>query len=117
MSHDMNAGGGLGTRAGRRPPRYNVLAVMAPFVGAIAVWIFLGIAGTDGHWYWNWRGTWAMIIFAGACVLGLVSAVVALVRSERHWGVAVLGLVINAPIPLLLLFSGLGSLATWLRYG
>ena len=57
MRHDMEYGGRPGTPVARRPaPRWSVIAVCAPFVGAAAVLTFLALVGTQGHWYWTWRG-------------------------------------------------------------
>lgn len=58
-----------------------------------------------------------MSILAGSCLLGFVLACIALARSEKLWGLTALGLILNAPLLLLLLWSGLVNLGAWLRYG
>jgi hypothetical protein len=75
------------------------------------------IAGTDGHWYWTWRGPAAMSILAGSCVVGFVLACIALARSEKLRGLTTFALLLNAPLPLWLLAVGLANLLAWLRYG
>src|SRR5262249_49160182 len=118
MNVDTDNGGRLPTAPlPRRAPRCNLISVGAPFLGALAVVGFLWVVGTDGHWYWTWRGPVAMGILAGPCFVGIVLAFVALARSERLWGLTVVGLVLNAPLPLLLLWNSLWYLESWLRYG
>ena len=118
VSNSTKGGGQPGIVPTLRPsPRYNVASVAAPFVGVVAVLVFLGIVGTEGHWYWTWRGPAAVSILAAFCVAGMVSAFVALARSERVPALTVFGLILNAPVPLVLLWSGLSFLETWLRYG
>src|SRR5262249_47775413 len=115
MNTDINEAGRLPPTPKPCPgPRYNLLSVAAPFLGVLAVLVFMGIVGTEGHWYWTWRGGAAMGILASACVVGVVFAFVALARSERLWGLTALGFFLNAPLPLLLLWQGLSLLDTWL---
>lgn len=101
----------------RPGPRYNIVSIGAPFLGGVSVVMFLWISGVEGHWHWTWRGPAAMSILASSCVAGLVSGLLALARSERLWGLTALDLLINIPLPLTLLWTGLSQLGAWLRYG
>lgn len=101
----------------RPNPRYNLMSVAAPVLAVLVLFAFLGIVGTEGHWYWTWRGGVGMGILALFSVVGVVLAVLAWARSERLWSLTLLGLLLNAPVPLALLVSGLSQLGAWLRYG
>ena len=117
MNIHTNTGGQSIASAQRPAAWYNLLSVAAPFVGVAAVLGFLAIAGASGHWYWTWRGGVAMAILASAIVAGAVLAFIALARSERCWGFTVVGLILNVPFVLLLLWSLLTQLDSLLRYG
>jgi hypothetical protein len=54
--------------------------------------------------------TWHCRGLAAGGVLGLY-------RSERFWGLTMVGLLLNVPLPLVLLCSGLNFLSTWLKHG
>ena len=104
-------------RKALRAPRYNLLSVAAPFLGVFAALALLGVFGAEGHWYWTWRGEAVGAVLIGSCVVGLAFALTALARSERLWGLTALGLLLNAPLPLMLLRAGLSFFGDWLRYG
>ena len=82
----------------QRPrPCWNVASVLAPFVG-IACALLAGFL-RDGHPMSGLKvGVMALGVFL---ILGFVSACVALVRSERLWGVTALGMVLNSPFVLI----------------
>jgi hypothetical protein len=111
------------TPKSRPAARYNLISVGAPFLGVLASFGFLCLSGANFNGWpdWTTRTRWAagvaLAILAVACLVGLASACVALARSERHRGLTVLGLLLNAPLPLLLLRAGLVNLLNWLRYG
>ena len=86
------------TRSDRRPARWNVCSVGMPFVGLICG-VVVGLGGRDIIWeghpmdgaFWGFR------VWFGFCVLGLLAALIALVRAERLWGVTALGIILNLP--------------------
>ena len=94
-----------------------MISIVAPILGVVAVFVFFGIFGNEGHWYWGWRGATVMGILGGSCFLGFVLALIALARSERRWGLTVFGLILNSPLLVLLLWAALSNLESWLRYG
>src|SRR5947209_2300130 len=99
----------------RPAPRYNLISIGAPFLGVLADFGFLGIVGTPGHWYWTWRGPTAMAILGGSCLVGLVLTFLAIARSERHWSLTALGLILNARLLLMLLWVDKSILDVWVR--
>jgi hypothetical protein len=101
----------------RNAARYGPISVAMPVVGVMLVAGFLWIGGAEGHWYWTWRGTAAMCLLAGSCLLGVVAAFIAWMRGERFPAFIVAGFVLNAPLLLLLLGSALSNAIAWLRYG
>ncbi len=58
-----------------------------------------------------------MALLASSCLVGLPLAYPAVARRERLRGLAASGLILNAPIPLLLLGTGLQSLGGWSNPG
>ena len=78
----------------QRPrPCWNVASVLAPFVGFVCA-LLVGFI-RDGH---PMSGLKAGLMTMGVfLLLGFLSACIALVRSERLWGVTVLGMVLNSP--------------------
>jgi hypothetical protein len=82
----------------QRPrPCWNVASVLAPFVG-IACALLAGVL-RGGHPMSGLKvGVMALGVFL---ILGFVSACVALVRSERLWGVTALGMALNSPFVLI----------------
>ena len=118
MRNDTRDGDRFGTAPTPRPsPRYNVISVGMPFLGVAAVFWFLGIIEAGGHWYMTWRGPAALAILTCPCVAGIVFASVAWVRSERLWGLTILGFFLNLPLPASLLLAGLAHLDSWVRFG
>jgi hypothetical protein len=111
------------TPKSRPAARYNLSSIGAPFLGDLASFAFLCLSGAvfDGWPDWTTHTRWAagvgMAILAASCLIGLASACVAIARRERHRGLTVLGLILNAPLPLLLLRTGLENLLGWLHYG
>jgi hypothetical protein len=67
-----------------------------PFVGFLC-----GLLGIYVHDYLNIGGhpieaiPWGIFPWIGFCVLGLVAAAIALVRSERLWGITLFGFLLN----------------------
>jgi hypothetical protein len=109
----------------RPAPRYGLISVAAPFLGVFASFGFLMLTGgflALGHWPdlttgESWLATLAMVILTGSCLTGLASAFAAFVRPQESCGLAVIGLILNALLPALLLGAGLEGLLDWLRYG
>ena|SRR5436305_10315159 len=82
----------------RSRPYLNVVSVLTPFVG-IALGIPFGLLvvwATNGHpaaMAKPWAGCYACFV-----VVGLLSGCIALARSERLWGITVVGLAMNAAL-------------------
>jgi len=117
MLNDENSASSLSKR--RSSPRFNLLSLGAPFVGTLVVGLFFAIVGIDSFYSraMSWKGPLAVGILGVSCVVGFVLAMMAWARSERLWGLTVLGVLLNAPLPLILLWTGLQTLGNWLRYG
>jgi len=68
----------------------NAISLAAPFVGFVCG-VVAGVCGPHMQWFeWGFR-TWLAFGFAG-----LLAGVIALVRSERLWGLTLTGLILNA---------------------
>ncbi len=80
----------------RAAPVCNVISLVAPFVG-FACGVVAGL--TAPHFQWWERG---FLVWLGFGVAGLLSAVIAIVRAERLWGLTLAGLVLNAGLVFLL---------------
>jgi hypothetical protein len=118
MNIDTDDGRRFPTAATSGPsPFYNVISIVAPILGVVAVFVFVGIFGNENHWYGSWQAATAMGILGGSCFLGFVLAFIALARSERLWGLTAVGLILNSPLLVLLLWAALSNLESWLRYG
>ena len=118
MSNDTRDDDRLGTAPTPRPsPRYNVISVGMPFLGVAALFWFFSVIGASGHWYLTWQGPAALAILTCPVLAGIVFASMAWVRSERLWGLTILGFFLNLPLPAALLLAGLASLDTWVRFG
>jgi len=106
------------TTVPRRPrPCFNLMSVMAPFVGVVAIIAFLGLTGAGGHWYWGWRGTWVAFLLGASCSAGLVAGLVATARKERLWGLTAVGVLLNAPVAMTFFVASVNALKLWLQYG
>jgi hypothetical protein len=86
------------SKGDRAPARWNLVAVFLPFLGLVCGFIgglaipqWLGEHPMEGP-------TWGMRVWFGFCALGLIAAVVALIRAERLWPITVLGFVLNVPL-------------------
>jgi hypothetical protein len=109
----------------RPAPHYGLFSVAAPFLGMVAYLGFLLLAGGFRELN-NWPdltarssrlAMLAMVVLVGSCLAGLASAFAAFLRSERSWGLAVLGLILNAPLPALFIRAGLEQLVDWWQFG
>jgi hypothetical protein len=119
MSTETNFGNPNPTSQKPRPtPRCNLLSLISPMVGIIGAIIFFAIVGVDSFYSREmaWKGPTAMSILGSSCVVGLIFSLVAFARSERLRGLTVLGFLLNAPLPLTLVWAGLQQLENWLRY-
>jgi len=106
------------TTVPRRPrPCFNLMSVLAPFVGIAAIIAFLGLTGADGHWYWGWWGAWVAFLLGASCLAGLVAGLVATARKERLWGLTAVGVLLNAPVVLTFFVASVDALKLWLQYG
>jgi hypothetical protein len=74
------------------PPRWNVISVCAPVVGFLCG-SFVGIAAPHFQWF-----LWGFSVWLAFAVLGLLSSVIALGRTERLWGLTAAGLIMNAAL-------------------
>src|SRR5262245_32082536 len=98
-------------------PRYNLASLAAPFLGALAAWLFFAAAGFDGYYSLPaWKVAVALGLAGGACSAGLACVWLSWARREKWWALMVLGFALNAPLPLLMLWSGLTQLGTFIRY-
>jgi hypothetical protein len=108
-AHDIN---GATPPEGPRAIRFpfcGVLSVAAPFLGYFALEIILPCFEDVRHWNWrlffdggpSWLQGLAYTIIGCSGLAGLVLGCTALWRAE-NWAVAVLGLILNAPLILLL---------------
>jgi hypothetical protein len=73
-----------------RPARWNVISVCAPFLGFVCG-VAAGMSAPHFRWF-----EWGFSVWLGFGVFGLLSAVIALSRAERLWGVTAIGLITNA---------------------
>lgn len=86
---------------------YHIISLAAPLVGVLASHLFADIFGHRYRWWVNWQDTTAVGILAASCLFGLITAIIVLARSNRLWGLSVLALILNAPLPLWFLWQGL----------
>ena len=100
----------------RRPPRGNIVSLCTPFVGFLVSGVVAGLGEELNLWHHNIINVPAFLILAVFCVFGLAAAGVALFRKERLWGLAALGIVLNAPLPLLVLFFVVCEIASWFGF-
>jgi hypothetical protein len=117
MLNDENSASSLPKR--RSSPRFNFLSLAAPLVGLLVVALFFAIVGMDSFYSraMSWKGPLAVSILGVSCVAGFALGLIAWARWEKLWGLTVLGLLLNAPLPLMLLWTGLQVLGNWLWYG
>jgi hypothetical protein len=94
----------------RSSPCYDILSVVAPFLGLLAFVIFLGAVDyTDPMHSPDWQTGVALILLGGAGLPGFILGCIAGQRSEKLWSLTNLGLVLNAPL-LLVFLCGLAFL-------
>jgi tryptophan-rich sensory protein len=88
----------------RSRPRWNVVSVLAPFAGlALAIPFGLSVVWiTDSHPAGMAKPSASF--FAVSVGIGLLSGCMALARSERLWGISIVGLAVNAAILALLVY-------------
>jgi hypothetical protein len=101
----------------RRPPRWNIASICTPFVGFL--FGALGLAAAEGVFEYRRPplapDPIAFLIWIVFCVVGLIAAGVALYRRERLWGLAAIGIVLNAPLPLMFLCFVLSELLSLIQ--
>jgi hypothetical protein len=109
----------------RTAPRYGSISVAAPFLRLAASLGFLELTGGFRALN-NWPdltvgegrlAALAMAVVAGSCLAGLASAFAAFVRSEGWPVLGVLGLILNAALPLLFLRTSLELALDWRQSG
>jgi hypothetical protein len=88
----------------KRPPRWNLVSVCAPIVGYLGAMVAVAVRDSLGYQSEPIIDGLAFSVWAVFCVFGLVAAGVSLFRRERFWGLAAMGIVLNAPLPLLVLY-------------
>ena len=87
-----------GTNESGASARWNVASVCIPLAG----FLFAVAVGAGGNGF-LWDGhpmdgvVWGFRVWFGFCTMGVLAALVALVRKERLWGLTVLGLILNLP--------------------
>ncbi len=100
-----------------RPARWNIASLCTPFLGFLCGLL----VGTAGHGI-LWHGHpvegifWGVSVWAGFCVLGLLAAGIAGFRAERLWGITAAGLILNAILPLVIVWEVAQNLLYWWRY-
>ena len=94
-----------------KPPRWNIVSIAAPLL-ALAVGVIQAAGASSGGnlgvALGNALGV-VLLVIAG-CAIGLVAAVIALVRSERKAWLSVIGLLGNGAVVVPVLFFLLASL-------
>jgi len=75
---------------------WNGISLAAPFVG-FACGVVAGLFAP--HFQWWERG---FLVWLGFSIVGLLAAVIALVRAERLWGLTLAGLILNTGLVFLL---------------
>ncbi len=101
----------------RPAPSYGLASVAAPLLGALAAWLFFAAAGFDGYYSLPvWKVAVALGLTGAASVAGLALAWLSWSRGERWRGLTLLGLALNAPLPLLMVWTGLNELGRLLLY-
>ena len=113
-------GPNLKAGSSRPAPRYNLISIALPFLGGLTSAAFLQIVGIEGNYGskdWNTKVSVVVVLMGVSCVLGLITGGIAWARAERFWGLTALGLLLNTPLPFLLLRAGLFTLESWRRYG
>ncbi|MCI0639039.1 MAG: hypothetical protein L0Y72_32005 [Gemmataceae bacterium] len=100
-----------------RPPCWNVVSLTTPFAGFLCGF-FVGTAGHGILWHGHPIDGifWGVAVWAVFCVLGLVAVGIAGFRSERLWGITAVGLILNAILPLVILWEAAQNLLNWWRY-
>lgn len=94
-----------------KPPRWNILSVAAP-LGALVIGLVQAAGASSGGNFGVALGNAlavVLLVIAG-CAIGLVAAMIALVRSERMKWLSVLGLLGNGAVVVPALFLLLLSL-------
>jgi hypothetical protein len=87
---------GRPTLCQRPRPCWNVLSAIAPFLGIGGAIVAYCLGQYFFHQHPAHLKTAAMT-FGAFLLFGFISACIALVRSERLWGITALGIAINAP--------------------
>jgi hypothetical protein len=106
-----SGGGARPIRVGGEPmrqrsrPCWNIVSVLAPFAGLVlaipfGLWV---VSITESHPAAMAKPSASF--FAVSAVVGLLSGCIALARSERLWGISIVGLAVNAAILALLVYS------------
>jgi hypothetical protein len=83
----------------RPPARCNVISVLFPFVGLLGAGLAF-LIGESLDWYWAQSLNAALWTLGASGVLGLLLAVIALVRAEKALAVTIIGLILNGGLLL-----------------
>ena len=94
-----------------KPPRWNIVSVAAP-LAALAVGLIQAAGASSGGNFGVALGNalGVVLLVVAGCAIGLVAAVIALVRSERMTWLSVLSLLGNGAVVVPVLFFLLISL-------
>jgi hypothetical protein len=123
-SQDMMLPSGPGIR---QPAWWNVISICIPFLGLLfALCLLCALASSDALAHMLGVGhpaavaVAALFFWLGFGVLGLVAAVIALVRAERLWGITLVSFLLNGSLALVFLLSDGGwaeSLVFRMKFG
>ncbi len=104
--------------ADQRPPFWNLVSLAMPFVG-FGIGFLIGVFGQGILWSGHPMDGifWGVLPWTIFCVLGFVAAIVAKRRQERMPRVTIAAMILNAALPVLLLYSGITALLGWLENG
>ncbi len=89
------------------PPLFNVISALLPVVGGAYAWSAYAKSSADTMGGAIGHLIGAYVIFATACLLGELAAIVSLVRGERPGWLSVIGVLLNlaAVIPPIIVFT------------
>ena len=89
------------------PPLFNVISALLPVAGGTYAWSAHAKSSADTMGGAIGQLIGVYVIFAAACLLGEVAAVVSLLRGERPGWLSVIGVLLNltAVIPPIIVFT------------
>jgi hypothetical protein len=86
-------------------PCFNLLSAFTPLLGVVFTIVVVCIEALLFNEHPMHSIKTAGMAYGVALLFGFVSGGIALVRGERLWGITVLGLVLNAPFVLIVMWA------------